>query len=275
MSNFAQRILTGLLASVVGISLILWGVYGFLALAFFVNLLMLHEYYHIVDKRLTYHNGFSRWSLGLNLSVGSLLFLMFAVAALKWADPIILILIPVLFFSLFLLELFARSVQPFTNLAYNFLGLIYIPVSFGMLNLIVISGPDYHPELLISLLLLIWINDIFAYLVGKTLGKHKLMERISPKKTMEGAVGGAVFCLLTGVAIWHFLGEYELHHWLAITGLVIFFGTIGDLVESMLKRNLDIKDSGTILPGHGGLLDRFDGFIFCIPYVAAYILLFT
>ena len=123
-----------------------------------------------------------------------------------------------------------------------------------------------------GVLLLIWSNDTGAYLVGSQLGRHKLMPRISPKKTWEGFVGGVIIAQLIGWAISTYIKDFSLQDWLIIAGITSVFGTMGDLVESMLKRSFDVKDSGSLLPGHGGFLDRFDAFIFLLPFVAAYML---
>jgi len=130
--------------------------------------------------------------------------------------------------------------------------------------------------------LLIWTNDTMAYLVGSKIGRHKLFERISPKKTWEGSIGGAIFTLTLAYFLNMFLswifgfdGEFSRVDWIVIGLIVIIFGTLGDLIESLLKRNLAVKDTGSILPGHGGLLDRFDAFLFSFPFILSYILLFT
>jgi phosphatidate cytidylyltransferase len=133
---------------------------------------------------------------------------------------------------------------------------------------------DYNPKIIIGLFILIWTNDTFAYLVGKSIGKHKLLERISPKKTIEGFIGGVVFAVFTGFLISKlyikaspsFSGKSILI-WTSIALIVGIFGTIGDLIESKFKRIAGIKDSGKIMPGHGGILDRLDSVIFVAPIV--------
>ena len=125
----------------------------------------------------------------------------------------------------------------------------------------------FTPSIIISIFVLIWINDTMAYVVGKTIGKHKLFERISPKKTMEGFVGGVVFSMLFSILIAYYFIQQPIIYWVIIATIVGVFGTIGDLVESKLKRLANVKDSGKIMPGHGGILDRLDSIIFVGPFV--------
>lgn len=126
---------------------------------------------------------------------------------------------------------------------------------------------SYHPEIIIAILILIWTNDTFAYLVGITMGKTKLFERISPKKTIEGFSGGLVFAMIAGVLLAQFYLQESIIRWIIIALLVTTFGTLGDLIESKFKRLAGVKDSGNIMPGHGGFLDRLDSIIFVAPFV--------
>lgn len=152
-------------------------------------------------------------------------------------------------------------------LGYILLPFIFIvKISFGI--------KDYNPKIIIGLFILIWTNDTFAYLVGKSIGKHKLLERISPKKTIEGFIGGVVFAIFTGYLISKLyikaspsFSEKSILIWTTIALIVGVFGTIGDLIESKFKRIAGIKDSGKIMPGHGGILDRLDSVIFVAPIV--------
>ncbi|MDR0970369.1 MAG: phosphatidate cytidylyltransferase [Lentimicrobiaceae bacterium] len=128
-------------------------------------------------------------------------------------------------------------------------------------------------ELLLFILALVWINDIFAYLVGVTIGRHRLFERISPKKSWEGSIGGLVFTLFASGLYCHFKVFLPMHIGLIIALLIVVFGSFGDLVESMLKRHAGVKDSGKIIPGHGGILDRFDAAFFAIPFVFVYLMI--
>ncbi|MFA7446332.1 MAG: phosphatidate cytidylyltransferase [Flavobacteriaceae bacterium] len=175
-------------------------------------------------------------------------------------------------------KLFSSDSLVINNDIYKYLLFIgYVVFPFVIITKIPQTDGSYEPYAIISIFLLIWINDTFAYLVGKSFGKHKLLERISPKKTVEGFVGGAVFTVVTA---W-FLGKYyveifgTLHteyrfipgFWIVLAIIVVIFATLGDLVESKFKRSANVKDSGNIMPGHGGILDRLDSIIFVAPFV--------
>jgi phosphatidate cytidylyltransferase len=146
----------------------------------------------------------------------------------------------------------------------------YVILPFIILTKIPFGITGYNPKILISIFILIWTNDSFAYIVGKSIGKHKLFERISPKKTIEGFLGGVVFAVLASyiIAVYYIqIAETKVFIWIIIALIVGVFGTIGDLIESKFKRIAEVKDSGKIMPGHGGVLDRLDSVIFVAPIV--------
>ena len=170
--------------------------------------------------------------------------------------------------------LFDDSVQSISTPSKYIYLLGYILLPFIFIIKISFGIKDYNPKIIIGLFILIWTNDTFAYLVGKSIGKHKLLERISPKKTIEGFIGGVVFAIFTGYLISKLyikaspsFSEKSILIWTSIALIVGIFGTIGDLVESKFKRIAGIKDSGKIMPGHGGILDRLDSVIFVAPIV--------
>lgn len=167
-----------------------------------------------------------------------------------------------------LVELFGTSKAPFQNIGYYAAGIFYIALPIAMLFDLA-SLSDYHPNRVLGILWLIWTNDTMAYLIGSQIGRRKLFERISPKKTWEGTIGGALCTVLMAWIISRYVSDFSTAQWLAVGAMVGIFGTLGDLVESMLKRSIGVKDSGTLLPGHGGLLDRFDSFLFVVPFVWA------
>ncbi|MHB0756775.1 phosphatidate cytidylyltransferase, partial [Polaribacter sp. M15] len=147
----------------------------------------------------------------------------------------------------------------------------YVIFSMCFLILLPFYKGDFHPYLIISILSMIWVNDSFAFLVGKNFGKNKLFPSVSPKKTVEGLLGGLIFSLLAGLFISKFNTDFSLLNWLIIAVIVSLIGTLGDLVESKFKRQANLKDSGNIMPGHGGILDRLDSLLFAAPFVYLYI----
>lgn len=158
--------------------------------------------------------------------------------------------------------------QPFANIAVTYCGLFYVSVPMGMLNVVAFGGGAYDYRRIFALLFLIWASDIGAYAAGKSFGKHKLAPSISPGKTWEGWAGGFLLTLGVGWALQFMLPDVPLAHRLVAAGVVAVFGPLGDLAESMLKRSVGVKDSGTFMPGHGGLLDRFDAFLLVLPVLA-------
>ncbi len=187
-----------------------------------------------------------------------------------------LIFIPALIF-IFLFEVFSEKSLILQNSAVTFTGFVYVAIPFSLLNFIVHPGypynTDFVPDVLLGVLFTVWIYDSFAYFAGSKFGKHKMLPTISPKKSWEGFAGGTVAAILIGVANSYLFKYVPLADWLVISVLVILFGTLGDMFESIIKRRLKVKDSGTILPGHGGLLDRFDSLLFVIPVIYVWLTL--
>lgn len=195
-----------------------------------------------------------------------------------------LVLIPVML-VIIVMELYRKEEKPFDSLAHTFFPVLYTGIPFVLLPFSAFSrnGLDtllphkyemFSPGIIIGFFLLIWANDTGAYLVGVSVGKHKLFERISPKKSWEGFFGGVFIAAVAGGLLAGWLGVVDRIHWMIIAIIVSIAGTYGDLVESMLKRSIGAKDSGSILPGHGGLLDRFDSAIISFPLVYLFITLF-
>ncbi len=205
----------------------------------------------------------------------ALIFLLTAAYHLLQFDTKFLLLLVPLIFSVFISELYKKEKIPFSNISYTFVGFIYVTVPFcffyslGFLQ----NGAEYNYHFPLSFLLLLWASDTGAYLFGMKFGKTRLFERHSPKKTWEGFFGGMLTSVLASYLISLFFREINPLVLAGMAVLVVGFGTLGDLVESMLKRSLNVKDSGTILPGHGGFLDRFDGLLIAAPVVYAYLYL--
>jgi phosphatidate cytidylyltransferase len=173
----------------------------------------------------------------------------------------------------FFIKLYKKTdKKPFTGIAYTYLGIFYVAVPFSLLNLAVFSvDAVYHYEILVGCLLILWASDTGAYFAGTRFGKTKLFERVSPKKSWEGFLGGAFSALVVAFIISQYFIVIEDWKWLVIAGIIIIAGTYGDLVESLFKRSIEIKDSGSILPGHGGFMDRFDGLLLSAPFITAFL----
>ena len=198
------------------------------------------------------------------------------------------VFVPYILSILYLLisELYLKNENPINSWAYTMLGQMYIAMPFSMINVLAFQqvkpGQVTFDYLLpLSIFIFLWTNDTGAYLCGSLLGKHKLFPRISPKKSWEGSIGGGILVLIVAGVIGYFANIGATPHMLSIPGwvglglVVVFFGTWGDLVESLLKRTLGIKDSGNILPGHGGMLDRFDSSLLAIPAAVVYLYTLT
>ena len=191
------------------------------------------------------------------------------------------VFIPYLITIIYLLiaELYLNAKDPINNWAYTMLPQLYIALPFSMLNVLAFpQAGSYSFVYPLSVFVFLWMNDTGAYLCGSLLGRHKLFPRVSPGKSWEGSVGGGLLVVGIAMLIWWLLDRYSVGqanlnmlHWVGLGLTVVIFGTWGDLVESLFKRTLGIKDSGNILPGHGGMLDRFDSSLLAIPAVVVYL----
>ncbi len=176
---------------------------------------------------------------------------------------------------IFVSELYLKQTDPINNWAYSMLSQLFIALPLSTISILAYYLGVFYYLLPLSIFIFLWCNDTGAYVVGSLLGEHKLFPRISPGKTWEGSIGGAVLVLAVATLIWRLepdhLSGLSLLQWLGLGLVVVVFGTWGDLIESLLKRTLGIKDSGNILPGHGGMLDRFDSALLAIPAAVVYI----
>ncbi|MFT3740427.1 MAG: phosphatidate cytidylyltransferase [Breznakibacter sp.] len=261
MSNFWQRTLTGaafVVTVVVSVFLGAWWFSAFFSLVVFVGMMELRRMMDAdqvrSQKAMVYVLGLSVWTL-------STLELLAGIDGRFW-----LLLVP-LVVCVFVIELYRAKERPFWNVASTLLIPFYVVVPFVFLQKLAFVGGDYNPYMVLSFFGMVWVNDTGAYLVGVTMGRHRLFPRISPKKSWEGFVGGVLLTVALSYGLSHWIVGYAPALWLAVGFVVAVFGTLGDLTESMLKRTMDVKDSGTILPGHGGVLDRFDAFTFAAPFV--------
>lgn len=275
MSTLIKRSITGIIFVSVSVLLILLNHWSFLAFLIITDAWLKYEFYRIVKNDESRPLSISGFATGF-LAIATLFFIIKfdSEPALLW-----ICMLPALF--IFVEELFRSEKNPLRNVAYTFLSLIYITlpliiamlIVFGKTTSLIGNVTNFQPEILIGILALIWIFDSMAYVVGVPLGRHRLYERISPKKSWEGTIGGTVFTITAGFFIHNFISGLNSSDWVVIAVLVVVFGTIGDLIESQMKRSINVKDSGITLPGHGGLLDRFDSFIFTLPWVYVYLII--
>jgi phosphatidate cytidylyltransferase len=271
-----QRTISAIFFAVIMLGGVFGGAIPFFALFALITAGALREFYGLVFDQEKNHKplrqliGTLLGFLPFCFALGQFTGWHFSLAGL-WPDlPLELVplaAITLIIFLLFIVELFLQSKRPFDNIGAYALGLLYIGIPFALLVFIVHPEGEYAPLRVFGLLLLNWANDTFAYLVGSKFGKRPFFLRISPKKTWEGTIGGVICTFLLAMALATVIPDYNRLEWMAIGGVVAFFGTVGDLVESLFKRSINIKDSGSILPGHGGFLDRFDSFIFILPFV--------
>lgn len=273
-NNFIQRAITGVIFVGVLVGCILWDPISFTLLFALISALTIHEFGTIVSKQP---------DVEINKPICMLagIFLFFGFAYLGVMPGQTEVLIPYLFLILYLLvsELYLKKKNPLNNWAYAMMSQVYIALSFAMLNVLAYhstggSSPynvQYNPILPLSIFIFTWINDTGAYCTGMLFGKHRLFERISPKKSWEGSIGGGIFSVIAAVVMAHFFPFMSLGVWIGLALTIVVFGTLGDLTESLLKRTLGIKDSGNILPGHGGMLDRFDSTLMAVPAAVVYL----
>jgi phosphatidate cytidylyltransferase len=233
--------------------------YSFDSLLLFFGILLLiavTEFCKLVNLKST---------IPLLVAIG--LFILCSLSNTIKTNDILLLLATLLVSLKAILFLFDKKNKPIDSLSKYVYLIGYIILPFVIITKIPFIQNTYNPKIILSIFILIWVNDTFAFLVGKTFGKHKLFEKVSPKKTIEGFIGGFIFAMITGVILAEFLMLQSYIHWIFIAMLVSIFGTIGDLIESKFKRIANVKDSGTIMPGHGGVLDRLDSIIFVAPIV--------
>jgi phosphatidate cytidylyltransferase len=262
MTELLKRTLSGAFYVILLVAAIIISEYSFLALFFVFGIICLYELQKLV-KLESYLNY-------LILIAALVLFGIFKIHTYS----VFILLIVTLFVKILLLKdlLIIHEIPLFEGKKYV-LTIFYLISSIVFLTLIPYENGEYSPYILIGIFFLVWFNDSFAYLVGKNFGKRKLYERVSPNKTIEGFLGGLVFAIIASAGVAYFTNTLDYSTWLIIAILISIFGTCGDLIQSKLKRQANVKDSGTIMPGHGGLLDRLDSILFAGTFVYAYLLI--
>ena len=277
MKNLMVRTLSGLVLVAVFVGAVLGSQWSFGALLLLILVGGQTEFY-----KLARETGLSpqRW---MGLAVGVLLFALNFIVFRQFSRSVtdeaggavlyLLLYIGLLLPTLFVCELFRRSATPLANLGATLLGVLYVAVPLSLLLYVPVLAGDgvWRPETVLCYIFIIWANDVFAYLVGMTFGRHRLCERLSPKKSWEGFFGGLAGAVATGLAAAYAL-DANYWVWGGLALVASLSGVAGDLVESMFKREAGVKDSGQVIPGHGGVLDRFDAMLLSAPFVFVYML---
>lgn len=268
-SNLTQRIIVAIVGVAIIISAIYWQSWSYFAVFLIITFFTIREFYKLVG--IDGYLPLSFWGTLTGVLIYTFTFL--AQMGLITADFFFLVF-P---FSaiIYFIKLYKKSdVKPFTNIAYSYLGILYVAVPFSLLHIIAFCTGSYRYEIVTGILLLTWASDTGGYFAGTMFGKTSLFKRISPKKSWEGFIGGAVLTLFIAFLISGFADILPLWKWMTIGLLTVIAGTYGDLIESLFKRSIKIKDSGASLPGHGGFLDRFDALLLSLPFIAAFLRLF-
>jgi phosphatidate cytidylyltransferase len=279
LSNFYRRTLTA-----VWIVIFILGGFWLHPLSFFITGLIIlagsqYEYYKMI------RNSGIRPQMITGLITGTALYIISTLVAAGFLSKEYFLVMLLLMLLVMISELYRKQDKPFDSLAHTFFAVIYIalPLSLfpfsafsrtGLNSLVPHGAMVFSPGIIVGFFLLLWANDTGAYLIGITLGKHRLMERISPKKSWEGFFGGLAIAVLAAWLLSGWLGVLDITGWILTAVVISIVGTYGDLVESMLKRSMGVKDSGSVMPGHGGFLDRFDSTFISFPLVYLFISLF-
>lgn len=274
-SNLTLRLITGILGAAAIIAGVSFSEWTYFAVFFIICLFTLLEFY-----KLTGLDGLApqkAYGTLCGILIFCLSFLIegrIPVGSKSLPTEYYMLIFPLISF-IYMIKLYKKfERKPFTNIAFTFLGIFYVAVPFALLNVIAFENGQYNFEVILGSLLILWASDTGAYFAGTRFGKRKLFERISPKKSWEGFLGGAVLALAFAIGSSLFMHSLEVRQWLIVGVIIIVGGTFGDLIESLLKRSIEIKDSGDSLPGHGGFLDRFDGLLISAPFIAAYLEVF-
>ena len=273
MKNFIIRALTGIAIVAVQVLCTYLSPISLAALFLLLTALAVNEFLGLVIKK-------GKVRIDRPLIVAGSCYLFFAVWLNCLTEASLLALfLPYLLFIIFccVRELYNDEGNPIVNLGAIMLSQLYVALPLSLINLLAFSDCYLYDCSIkyyvfpLAMYVFLWLNDTGAYLCGSLLGKHKLFPRISPKKSWEGSIGGAIVAMASAVAVAHFFPVLNVWQWVGMALVVVVAGTYGDLTESMIKRSLDVKDSGRMLPGHGGILDRLDSMLFAIPASVIYL----
>ena len=269
MKNFLTRSLTGFVFVFIILGSLLLGEISYAIVFGAILIGALIEFYSFFKSGQYQPNKSLGFVSGLVIFI--VLFLTATdIIAAEWS----FCLFPLVLLS-FIFEIYRERTTPIENIAITIFSILYIALPLGLVNSMVFpvyeDSRHFNPDILIAVLSIIWIYDSAAYMVGISFGRHRLLERISPKKSWEGTIGGAIIAVASSYVVSIFIPEISFMNWIVLTSLIVLAATFGDLFESLIKRNVGLKDSSNLLPGHGGILDRFDSLFFAIPVVVLYL----
>ena len=269
-SNLTERVFTGLIGAAVVVAAVVFSEWTFFAVFLGICILSLLEFYRLagLDGLLPLK------SYGTFCGI-AIFTITFFIESDRLDASFYSLLFPLVSF-VYMIKLYKKfERKPFTNIAYTFLGIFYVSVPFSLMSAIAFNQGVYRYEIILGCLLILWASDTGAYFAGTFFGRNKLFERISPKKSWEGFFGGALLALVIALILATYFPVLNRIQWIVVSLIIIVGGTFGDLTESLLKRSIEIKDSGASLPGHGGFLDRFDGLLLSSPFILAFLELFV
>lgn len=274
MKNLAVRTLSGIVLAAVVLGAVAWSPWSFGALLLLLLVGGMHEFYALAEARGDRPQRLIGMVTGAVLFAVNFAFLSGSAGAASGLRPLLaagmaflLLLLPLMLVC----ELYRRGENPAANVGVTLLGICYVALPLTLMAYIPFVGRyAWNPWTMLFFVFIIWANDVFAYLVGMAFGRHRLFERLSPKKSWEGFFGGVAGALVMGYVASRCMGE-AWWVWIGLALVAAVTGVLGDLVESMFKRAAGVKDSGTIIPGHGGILDRFDAMLLAAPFVVVYL----
>ncbi len=275
MKNLWVRTMSGAILAVVMLGAIAWSQWSFGLLLAALLVVGMTEFYSLAEEQGNKPQRIVGLVAGLVLFALNFAFISDDIEILGSARQafacgmaFLLLLLP----AMFICELYRRRENPAANIGITFMGVVYVALPFSLMCYIPIIGAEtWSPWVMLFYVFIIWANDVFAYLVGMSIGKHRLCERLSPKKSWEGFFGGIIGAVAMGLVAARVL-EANYWVWAGLALIAAVTGVLGDLVESMFKRAAGVKDSGTLIPGHGGVLDRFDAMLLSAPFVFVYML---
>jgi len=267
--DLSQRLVVAIIGAFIIILSIVWSEWSYFVIFLIISVVAQREFYKLL--KLSEMLPLTFWGTVAGISIYSIIFFE---QKLQIPVKYYFLLLPVIYIA-FLIKLYKKSEKrPFTNIGLTFLGIIYVALPFSLLHVSAYHLGYYSYQIVLGIILTQWASDVGAYFAGLRFGKRKLFERVSPKKSWEGFLGGMLLALAMSYSVSRYFDVLMTWQWISIAMIIAVVGTYGDLVESLFKRSMEVKDSGTVLPGHGGFLDRCDSLILSLPFIAAFLKLF-